>query len=189
MPWARNHIETFFGWFWPLVAEACLAASEGAADVNLVPKLVMIEAVIGACKKKPRCCVIYELRPSRLPTCDPRQGLEWMIPLERQGLEYIAMYRRIDIDGGWSMSGDINEWLKQFGLEKYAHAFIENEVGVSDLAHLSDDDLKELGLPLGPRRRLQAALSDAVNSSAKPETEHGTRPYAAPAGVLQQNRP
>lgn len=72
------------------------------------------------------------------------------------------------------MPSDIDAWLKQFGLEKYAPAFVENEVGVADLAHLSDDDLKDLGLPLGPRRRIQAVISD--ERIAEPADETGTQP-------------
>ena len=67
------------------------------------------------------------------------------------------------------MTVDITTWLTEIGLEKYASAFMENEIQVSDVAHLSEDDLKELGLPLGPRRRLQAVvMSTASEQSAEP---------------------
>ena len=36
------------------------------------------------------------------------------------------------------------------GLEKYAAAFAEAEVDLLALPHLTDADLRELGLPLGP---------------------------------------
>ena len=35
----------------------------------------------------------------------------------------------------------------------------EHEVSLRDLPHLTEDDLKDLGLPLGPRRRLLAAVA------------------------------
>jgi class 3 adenylate cyclase/tetratricopeptide (TPR) repeat protein/ABC-type transport system involved in cytochrome c biogenesis ATPase subunit len=53
---------------------------------------------------------------------------------------------------------DIGHWLTELGLEKYIPAFTEAEVAISDLHRLSEDDLKELGLPLGPRRRLNDAI-------------------------------
>ncbi|MEM8975725.1 MAG: AAA family ATPase [Pseudomonadota bacterium] len=70
------------------------------------------------------------------------------------------------------MTNDIRSWLSTIGLEKFADAFEENEVLVSDLPHLSEDDLQDLGLPLGPRRRLQSAVS-AINTDQddKPSSE------------------
>ena len=56
---------------------------------------------------------------------------------------------------------DIADWLSELGLGKYAQAFAENEIELEDLPHLSEQDLKEIGLPLGPRRRLQSALAEA----------------------------
>jgi len=55
---------------------------------------------------------------------------------------------------------DIVSWLSALGLEKYASVFAENEVDLAALAHLTEDDLKELGLPLGPRRKIMAALRE-----------------------------
>lgn len=52
----------------------------------------------------------------------------------------------------------INQWLSGLGLEKYGPVFVEAEIEFSDLASLSEDDLKELGLPLGPRRRVAEAI-------------------------------
>lgn len=55
---------------------------------------------------------------------------------------------------------EIDAFLKELGLSKYATAFAAGEVAFSDLAYLSEHDLIDLGLPLGPRRRLMAALED-----------------------------
>jgi class 3 adenylate cyclase len=62
---------------------------------------------------------------------------------------------------------DLETWLERLGLSKYHAAFTENEVEFSDLPDLTEDDLKELGLPVGPRRRLMTAverLGAAANS-------------------------
>ena len=56
------------------------------------------------------------------------------------------------------MLGELEKWLQEIGLAKYAGAFAEHEIGFLDLHLLTDDDFKELGIPLGPRRRLQSAL-------------------------------
>src|SRR5215467_12206313 len=53
---------------------------------------------------------------------------------------------------------DVVGWLKQLGLEKYANAFAANEIDFRALPELTEDDLKELGLPIGPRRILMKAL-------------------------------
>lgn len=53
---------------------------------------------------------------------------------------------------------DIAAWLEQLGLTKYAPIFSENELEPADLSELSEDDLKEIGLPLGPRRRILKAI-------------------------------
>jgi hypothetical protein len=49
---------------------------------------------------------------------------------------------------------DIASWLSRLGLDKYVRAFVENEIDLDALRHLSEDDLKELGLPVGPRRKV-----------------------------------
>ncbi len=51
---------------------------------------------------------------------------------------------------------DIAAWLEQLGLAKYAPIFSENEGELAELSELSEDDLKEIGLPLGPRHRIVA---------------------------------
>lgn len=63
---------------------------------------------------------------------------------------------------------DIATFLAALGLEKYAPVFAENEVDLAALAHLSEDDLKELGLPLGPRRKISAALREAPAPAQAP---------------------
>lgn len=54
---------------------------------------------------------------------------------------------------------DIQSWLSDLGLGKFASAFADAEVEFSDLVKLTDDDLKEIGLPVGPRRRVSSAIA------------------------------
>ena len=60
----------------------------------------------------------------------------------------------------------LTNFLQSLRLDKYAGAFRDAEVEFGDLAELSEDDLKELGLPLGPRRRLLRAVREPEQTSA-----------------------
>ena len=61
-------------------------------------------------------------------------------------------------DGGCRKLSNVESWLSELGLEKYAPVFAEAEVDLLALPHLTEDDLKELGLPLGPRRKVFDAI-------------------------------
>ena len=54
---------------------------------------------------------------------------------------------------------DIAEWLSNLGLGKYATTFAENEIDLEAARQLTDDDLRELGLPMGPRRKILAGIT------------------------------
>src|SRR3954467_12813234 len=57
---------------------------------------------------------------------------------------------------------DLTDWLVTLGWERYAAAFAEAEVDIETLPYLTEADLKDIGLPVGPRRRVLAALASAV---------------------------
>ena len=63
---------------------------------------------------------------------------------------------------------DLLVWLTGLGLEKFAAVFAEHEIDFDVLQLLTEDDVRELGLPLGPRRKLLAALS-ALRSDVAPQ--------------------
>jgi SAM domain (Sterile alpha motif) len=54
---------------------------------------------------------------------------------------------------------EVATWLKELGLERYEPAFRESEITAAVLPELTEADLKELGLPLGPRKLLLKAIS------------------------------
>ena len=61
------------------------------------------------------------------------------------------------------------EWLASLGLSEYAQRFTENDIDVSVLRHLTDQDLKELGISLGHRRKMLAAIAElAGNAPSSP---------------------
>ena len=53
---------------------------------------------------------------------------------------------------------DVAGWLKDLSLERYADTFAASEIDFDTLGSLTDADLRELGLPLGPRRKILSAL-------------------------------
>jgi len=52
------------------------------------------------------------------------------------------------------------EWLSSLGLGEYAERFAENAIDISVVGDLTEEDLKELGLRLGHRRRLRKAIAE-----------------------------
>jgi len=60
----------------------------------------------------------------------------------------------------------IREWLQALGLEEYAELFERERIDLATVRHLSDADLRELGLPLGPRVRLRVAVQALAPAAA-----------------------
>ena len=46
----------------------------------------------------------------------------------------------------------IADWLEKLGMPEYGECFAENKIDLSVLPHLTDQDLKDIGVPLGHRR-------------------------------------
>lgn len=55
---------------------------------------------------------------------------------------------------------EIAQWLEKFGLAEYASRFLENRIDLSVLPDLTDQDLKDLGIVLGDRRKLLRAIGE-----------------------------
>src|SRR6516225_4989072 len=58
----------------------------------------------------------------------------------------------------------IADWLHKLGLSEYAQRFVENDIDVSVLPHLTEQDLKDLGVSLGHRRKILAAVAAGLPS-------------------------
>ena len=83
---------------------------------------------------------------------------------------------------------EIADWLGRLGLGQYAQRFADNEIDVSVLPHLTDQDLKDIGVPLGHRRKLLAAISEptgAAQAAAEPSAA-STAPKAPDAAERRQ---
>jgi class 3 adenylate cyclase/predicted ATPase len=63
---------------------------------------------------------------------------------------------------------DIDGWLRSIGLEQYAQTFRDNAIDADVLRDLTDDHLRELGLPLGARLKLLRAIASLVTSEQQP---------------------
>jgi class 3 adenylate cyclase/predicted ATPase len=60
----------------------------------------------------------------------------------------------------------LSTWLREIGLERYFAKFAEHEIDLQAIALLTEPDLRELGLPLGPRKKLLKAISDLNEGGA-----------------------
>jgi class 3 adenylate cyclase len=59
----------------------------------------------------------------------------------------------------------VREWLEKLGMSEYGECFTENKIDFSVLPHLTDQDLKDIGVPLGHRRKMLAAVAQLDDTS------------------------
>ena len=65
----------------------------------------------------------------------------------------------------------IAEWLEKLGVPEYAQCFADNRIDVSVLRRLTDQDFKDLGIPLGHRRKMLAAITKMTGTAPTTATE------------------
>ena len=70
---------------------------------------------------------------------------------------------------------DIDGWLRGIGLEKYAQTFRDNAIDGDVLCDLTEEHLRELGLPLGARLKLLRAVA-ALSTGQTPASLEITTP-------------
>jgi class 3 adenylate cyclase len=81
---------------------------------------------------------------------------------------------------------EIAEWLKTLGMSEYAERFAENRIDVSVLRHLTDQDLKDIGVLLGDRRKLLAAIAELAG--AVPAAPQPTSAEPKPHDVAERRQ-
>ena len=59
----------------------------------------------------------------------------------------------------------IADWLEKLGLSEHADRFAENRIDFSVLRDLTDQDLKDIGVVLGDRRKILRAISELAGAS------------------------
>jgi class 3 adenylate cyclase len=69
---------------------------------------------------------------------------------------------------------EIGDWLEKLGMSEYTQRFVENRIDITVLPELTDQDLKDIGVVLGDRRKILraiASLKSAETASPKLATE------------------
>jgi uncharacterized protein YjiS (DUF1127 family) len=66
---------------------------------------------------------------------------------------------------GRKVMSTMAEWLASLGMSEYAQRFAENGIDVSALRHLTDQDLKDIGVLLGHRRKMLAAIGELTGAA------------------------
>ena len=74
----------------------------------------------------------------------------------------------------------IRDWLEKLGLGQYAKLFVDNDIDVSVLPHLTDEDLKNLGISLGHRRKIFAGINEGFGCSSAACRSRETRGAQSP---------
>jgi class 3 adenylate cyclase len=81
----------------------------------------------------------------------------------------------------------VAELLGSLGLSEYADRFAENHIDLSILRDLTDQDLKDLGVALGDRRRMLRAIAElAGTASATPQPT--ARPESKPPDAAERRQ-
>src|SRR4249919_3554488 len=70
----------------------------------------------------------------------------------------------------------IADWLEKLGMPEYGECFAENKIDLSVLPHLTDQDLKDIGVALGHRRKMLAAIAQLVGAVQAPPQPAVTEP-------------
>jgi class 3 adenylate cyclase len=81
----------------------------------------------------------------------------------------------------------IADWLEKLGMSEYAQRFTENGISVAALRHLTDQDLKDIGVLLGHRRMMLAAIAEFAGASPEaPKTDSAKEPKALDTAERRQ---
>ena len=78
----------------------------------------------------------------------------------------------------------IADWLQKLGLGQYAERFAENGIDVSVLRYLTDQDLEKIGVLLGHRRKMLAAITGVSGGPAAVASTPTAATPAAPEPAL-----
>ena len=75
---------------------------------------------------------------------------------------------------------DLAQWLEELGMSEYAQSFVENGIDLTVLPDLTDQDLKDIGVLLGHRRKLLRAIAelDGVEKGAPKPAPPAAEPVA-----------
>ena len=80
----------------------------------------------------------------------------------------------------------IADWLEKLGMSEYAQRFAENGISIAALPHLTDQDLKDIGVLLGHRRILlppSASLRVLPRRHPNPPSKPSRSPKRPPSAA------
>ena len=80
----------------------------------------------------------------------------------------------------------IADWLKTLGTSEYAERFAENGIDFPALRHLTDQDLKDIGVLLGHRRIMLAAIAELGGAAATTPEHPAHEPKAQDTAERRQ---
>ena len=75
---------------------------------------------------------------------------------------------------------ELEAMLERLGLSRYLEKCKEECIDDACLDHLEPDDVRELGFPIGPRRRFEAALAERRRNRGSAEASPVTPSPVAP---------
>src|SRR5262249_57253670 len=79
------------------------------------------------------------------------------------------------------MADDIAEWLSGLGVGKYVETFRANDIDIRAARYLTEGDLRELGVSLGHRKILLAAIALLAEAARPLSSVEVTSPRVTPA--------
>ena len=81
----------------------------------------------------------------------------------------------------------IADWLEKLGMSEYAERFAESDIDTSVLRDLTDQDLKELGVSLGHRRKMLRAIAELADAAPASPQLCPASPLSRPCTCLSSS--
>jgi SAM domain (Sterile alpha motif) len=90
--------------------------------------------------------------------------------------------------GECAAAREIAEWLGRLGMSEHTQRFAENDIDTSVLPHLTDENLKELGISLGHRVKLLAAIRELGGNQKTGESPLFPAAEPKPQGAAERRQ-
>ncbi|KAJ7961543.1 SAM domain family protein [Quillaja saponaria] len=104
------------------------------------------------------------LMPQPVNTDPPKSNVEVVKPSSRSVIQVPAQQTKRIANPAPKKKApqkadtSVDEFLYSLGLKKYLITFQAEEVDMTALIHMTDEDLKAMGIPMGPRKKILLAL-------------------------------
>ena len=81
---------------------------------------------------------------------------------------------------------ELGDWLRSLGLERYEAVFRENAIDPDVICDLTEEHLRELGVPLGDRLKLLKAIAALASGKEPSGPTEGTQPVDVKAEAVER---